>query len=71
MATSSHDVLRGMLKDAQKYQALAKRANGGLSGRPAAGPDEAAVFGALKEIARLGRSQAREAERLLARGVPE
>lgn len=72
MATSSHDVLRGMLKDARKYQALAKRAkNGTLSGRPVVGPDDQLVSGALNEIERLGRSQAREAERLLGRGTPE
>ena len=71
MATSSHDVLRSMLKDAQKYQALAKRANGTLSGKPAVGPDDESVSGALKEIERLGHSQAREAKRLLARVAPE
>jgi len=71
MATSSHDVLSGMLKDAQKYQELAKRANGTLSGRLVVGPDEETVSGALKEIERLGRSQAREAKRLLGRVAPE
>ena len=71
MATSLHDVLRSMLEDAQKYQVLAKRANGTLSGRPGVSPDDELVSGALKEIERLGHSQAREAKRLLARGAPE
>ena len=67
MATALHDVLSGMLEDAQKYQALARRANGALPGRPGGGPGAGPAAGALKEIERLGRSQAREAERLLAR----
>ena len=40
MATSLHDVLRGMLEDAQKYQLLAKRVNGTRSQRPIVGPDD-------------------------------
>ena len=71
MATSLHDVLRGMLEDAQKYQVLAEKANGTLSGRPGVGPDDELVAGALKEIERLSHSQAREAKRLLARGASE
>ncbi len=71
MSASLHDVLRGMLEDAQKYQALAKRANGTLPGRPGAGPDDELAAGALKEIERLGRSQAREARRLLAQRTAE
>jgi len=71
MATSLHDVLRGMLEDAQRYEVLAKRANGGLSGRPVAGPDDELVSGALKEIERLSYSQAREAKRLLAQRTAE
>ncbi len=63
MATSLQDVLRSMLEDAQRYQSLAQGASGGLSG----GPDDELVSGALKEIERLGHSQAREAERLLTR----
>ena len=66
MATSLQEVLRGMLKDAQRYQSLAQRASGGLSGGPVDGPDDELVSGVLKEIERLGHSQAREAERLLA-----
>lgn len=71
MATSLHDVLRGMLEDAQKYKSLAQRANGGLSGGPAVGPDDELVSGALKEIERLSHSQVREAERLLAQRTAE
>ena len=71
MATSLHDVLRGMLEDAQRYELLAKRANGGLSGRPVAGTDDELVSGALKEIERLSYSQAREAKRLLAQRTAE
>ena len=71
MATSLHDVLRGMLEDAQKYQVLAKRANGTLSGKPGVGPNDELVAGALEEIERLSHSQAREAKRLLARGASE
>ena len=71
MATSLHNVLRGMLEDAQKYQSLAQRANGGLSGRLAVGPDDELVSGALKEIERLSHSQVREAERLLAQRTAE
>ncbi len=71
MATSLHDVLRGMLGDAQKYQVLAKKANGTLSTRPGVGPDDQLAAGALKEIERLGRSQAREARRLLAQRAAE
>ena len=67
MATALHDVLSSMLEDARKYQALARRANGALPGSPG---DEPAA-GALKEIERLGRSQAREAERLLTRRTAE
>ncbi len=63
-----NNVLRGMLEDAQRYQVLAKRANGTLSTRPGVGPDNELVAGALKEIERLSHSQAREAKRLLARG---
>ena len=59
MATSLHDVLRGMLEDVQRYEVLAKRANGDLSGRPVARPDDELVSGALKEIERLSYSQAR------------
>ncbi len=66
MATSLHDVLSGMLEDAQKYQVLARRANGNLSGRPGVGPDDELVSGALKEIERLSHSQVRQAKRLLA-----
>ncbi len=71
MATSLHDVLSGMLEDAQKYQSLAERANGGLSARPVVGPDDELVSGALKEIERLSHSQAREAKRLLAQRTAE
>ena len=67
MATSLHDVLRGMLEDAQRYQVLAKRANGTLSGKSGVGPDDELVAGALEEIERLSHSQVRQAKRLLAR----
>ena len=67
MATSLQDVPSSMLEDARKYQALARRANVTLSGKPDGGPSPGPVAGALGEIERLGRSQAREAERLLAR----
>lgn len=66
MAASLHDVLRGMIEDARKYQLLARRANGTLSRRPVVGPDDELVSGVLKEIERLSHSQAREARRLLA-----
>ncbi len=69
MATSLQDVLRSMLEDAQKYQVLAKRANGTLSGKPGVGPDDELVAGALKEIERLSHSQVRQAKRLLAGGA--
>jgi hypothetical protein len=71
MATSLHDVLRSMLEDAQKYQVLARKANGTLSRRPSVGPDDELVVGALKEIERLSHSQVRQAKRLLARGASE
>ncbi len=71
MATSLQDVLRSMLEDAQKYQVLAKRANGTHSGKPGGGPDDELVAGALKEIERLSHSQVRQAKRLLARGASE
>jgi hypothetical protein len=61
-----HDVLRGMIEDAQKYQLPAEKANGTLSQRPIVGPDDKLVSGVLKEIERLSHSQALEAERLLA-----
>ena len=71
MATSLHDVLSGMIEDAQRYQLLAKRANGTLSQRPVVGPDDELVSGVLKEIERLGHSQARAAKRLLAQRESE
>lgn len=71
MATSLHDLLNGMIEDAQKYQLLAKKANGTLSRRPVVGPDDELVSGLLKEIERLSYSQAREAKRLLAQRVAE
>lgn len=71
LATSLHDVLHGMIEDAQKYQLLAKRANSTLSQRPVVGPDDELVAGVLKEIERLSHSQAREARRLLAKRVAE
>ncbi len=71
MATSLHDVLRGLIEDAQKYRLLAKRANGTLSQRPVVGPDDKLVLGVLKEIERLSDSQALEAKRLLAQRVAE
>jgi hypothetical protein len=71
MATTLHDVLYGMIEDAQKYQLLAKKANSVLSQRPVVGPDDELVSGVLKEIERLSHSQAREAKRLLAQRVAE
>jgi hypothetical protein len=71
MATTLHDVLYGMIEDAQKYELLAKRANTALSQRPVVGPDDKLVSGVLKEIERLSHSQAREAKRLLAQRVAE
>ncbi len=71
MATTLHDVLYGMIEDAQKYELLAKRANSTLSQRPVVGPDDELVSGVLKEIERLSHSQAREAKRLLAQQVAE
>jgi hypothetical protein len=71
MATSLHDVLRGMIEDAQKYQLLAERANSTLSQRPVVGPDDKLVSGVLKEIERLSHSQALEAKRLLAQRVAQ
>ncbi len=71
MATTLHDVLYGMIEDAQKYQLLAKKANSVLSQRPVVGPDDELVSGVLKEIERLSHSQARGAKRLLAQRVAE
>ncbi len=71
MPTTLHDVLYGMIEDAQKYQLLAKRANSALSQRPVVGPDDELVSGVLKEIERLSHSQAREAKRLLAQRAAE
>ena len=71
MPTTLHDVLYGMIEDAQKYELLAKRANSALSQRPVVGPDDKLVSGVLKEIEGLSHSQAREAKRLLAQRVAE
>ncbi len=71
MTTYLHDVLHSMIRDAQKYQSLAKKANGALSRRPVVGPGDELVSGVLREIERLSHSQAREAKRLLAQRVAE
>ncbi len=71
MATYLHDVLHSMIRDAQEYQSLVKKANGALSRRPVVGPNDELVSGILTEIERLSHSQAREAKRLLTRRVAE
>lgn len=60
-----HDVLHGMIEDAQKYEALSKRAARSLDRRSSGvGPDDE-LAGFLREIVRLSHSQALEAKRLL------
>ena len=64
MATT-YDVLHGLIKDAHKYEMLAKRAERYLALRSPSVVPNNELAGLLHEIARLSHSQSFEAKRLL------
>ena len=65
-----HDALYTLIEDAQRYQALAQRANEALS-RPAAVSQDEELATFLRRVARESHHRAEEAKRLLAQRVAE